>query len=116
MLNDLDYYFLGSPGNTKTWYFVATLLNQSPNPVVVQFNNGTYGLTDTVQPTSQIVKTWIINSETTPQSFNVTAVDKVTGQNLMINHDAISFELKPREEPAPHTLVIGELLTTRIFL
>lgn len=73
------------------------------------FNNGTSSAVVTVQPQSQLVEYFKIESVQQPPSYTVTAVsgDIATGEQMVMINGKSSFAVAGSESPKPTTLVLG---------
>ena len=101
---------------SRLWHFIGTLVNQGMQPVKATFDNGTSATVVTVQPQSQQVQYFKIESIKQPPSYTVTAVsgDVVTGEQAVMINGKSSFVVAASESPKPTTLVLGKFVSTRV--
>ena len=97
---------------SRLWHFIGTLVNQGMQPVKATFDNGTSATVVTVQPQSQQVQYFKIESIKQPPSYTVTAVsgDVATGEQAVMINGKSSFVVVGSESPKPTTLVLGKFV------
>ena len=85
-----------------------TLVNQGVDPAIVHLENGSAsGKNIPMNKNDQIVESWIVESDSPPKSYIVTAKSSETNKDIKVNGDS-SFELKPKQTLSPTTVAIGK--------